>query len=265
MRIEGLGTVGDNKYLYNGKELTDEYGLGWYEYGLRMYDPQIGRWHAVDPIDEFFSPYCYVGNNPINLIDPDGSGSDKATVTTGASAVIVRNSDGQITDYTMQEMIFTEIRNLEIYDIQAQHADMTNISDSYFSIRPPQFEQPKFRTPSVLLDGDRQGPREYGFLNIENQIIVTPGGLGGARMLGSAMSGGKALQYGNMLHNTATSRALLGVRTGVQLNKGFHRPSTTDTAFYYWDTRGTWNPLEWEGHWHDTTHFLYRVNKWFSE
>ena len=38
----------------------------------RYYDPQLGRWWSVDPVDEFNSSYNYCGNNPVAFIDPDG-------------------------------------------------------------------------------------------------------------------------------------------------------------------------------------------------
>ncbi len=43
----------DQTYLYNGKELQSK--TDWYDYGARMYDLALGRWHCLDPkTDEYY-------------------------------------------------------------------------------------------------------------------------------------------------------------------------------------------------------------------
>ena len=65
-------SAGVNQYLFNGKELNEDLGLNWLDYGARWYDPSIGRWNAVDPLAESYqawSPYNYTMGNPIKYVD----------------------------------------------------------------------------------------------------------------------------------------------------------------------------------------------------
>jgi len=76
--IQELSTTFDgvgNNYQYNGKELNEDFGLHWMDYGARWYDPQINRWGQVDPLAEKFyawNGYNYVMGNPVIFVDPDG-------------------------------------------------------------------------------------------------------------------------------------------------------------------------------------------------
>ncbi|MFO8055501.1 MAG: RHS repeat-associated core domain-containing protein [Bacteroidales bacterium] len=68
-----------NRYLYNGKELQGDFGLDWYDYGARMYDPALARWHMVDPVAEereWLSSYNFCSLNPISRTDLTGALDD---------------------------------------------------------------------------------------------------------------------------------------------------------------------------------------------
>jgi RHS repeat-associated protein len=65
----------EQKYTYNGKEEQDELGLGWLDFGRRMYQPDIGRFMVHDRFTEKFfmlSSYQFAANNPLSFIDING-------------------------------------------------------------------------------------------------------------------------------------------------------------------------------------------------
>ena len=71
--IEERNNTWNTPYLFNAKEFDEETGM--YYYGARYYEPRLSLWMSADPKQDKYpnvSSYCYVMDNPIKLIDPDG-------------------------------------------------------------------------------------------------------------------------------------------------------------------------------------------------
>ena len=69
-------TTSPLNYKFGGKELQES---GMYDFGARIYMPDVARWFNVDPVAELspdLSPYRYAFNNPISFTDPTGMYED---------------------------------------------------------------------------------------------------------------------------------------------------------------------------------------------
>jgi hypothetical protein len=85
-------------------------GLNWMDYGARMYDAQLGRWHVVDPMtetQESWTPYHYVYNNPVLRTDPDGRCPD-GDCPTFSVAGIIENTAKDLAVSLMNVALMTE-------------------------------------------------------------------------------------------------------------------------------------------------------------
>jgi len=65
---------------FSTKRYDEQTGLIYY--GYRFYGPEIGRWTTRDPLGEAggMNLYAFVGNNPVNWVDPWGEAALEATL-----------------------------------------------------------------------------------------------------------------------------------------------------------------------------------------
>jgi RHS repeat-associated protein len=168
-------------YQYNGKEKQDELDLDWFDYGSRMYMPEIGKWNAIDPMAEKYSPlspYNYVANNPINAYDPNGE--EIVIVGDGKYIMATLNAILQLGRTKAGAKMIDRLassKNRVIISNGAKNSakdgeDQNGVKSSYVTWNPNISESEGKKRPSYIGLGHELRHSDQYFLGMQDEEII---------------------------------------------------------------------------------------------
>jgi RHS repeat-associated protein len=140
-----------NEYLYNGKQMQDEMGLGWLDYGARFYDGVLGRFHTPDRYAEKYlslTNYQYGANNPIRFIDVNG---DSVVYKNPSTEQYVK----QFTSKTVTNKKGKEVENKQYSELFAKTIEKLHASSTVYEFSDSYSSSDKSEEGAVTTDGKK--------------------------------------------------------------------------------------------------------------
>jgi RHS repeat-associated protein len=203
------------KYKYSGKEFDTEHGLMEYDFGARMYNPQILSTMTMDPHCEnyyFTSPYSWCKNNPVNRIDPTGMDDYEVDTITGnlvkkkknetqdAFYMVAKDAEGNY-----QRTFTTDADGNKNYNsvsfeygtVESQRTTELNSTDSYDTYK---------------VRGDTNGTKLFEFMSQNTKVEWSQAKTG--------VEGDKGLNFLTTSHDIDTERGMKQLYVG-QLYAGY--------------------------------------------
>lgn len=127
---------GKQPYKYNNKEFDPMHGLNLYDYSARYMDAALPSFTTMDPHSENYyswSPYVYVGNNPMKLVDP-----------TGMDTINVNGLEGLIS------LDFNSVNADDIINVNLPEVEAISVNDTKQANEPETSESEWYAAGSLM-------------------------------------------------------------------------------------------------------------------
>jgi RHS repeat-associated protein len=152
----------ESPYRFNAKELDEESGL--YYYGARYYNPMVSVWLGVDPLAGKFytlTPYHFVANNPIMIIDPDGRDTAFADDKARQLYLNTRNNVTDRISSTMEDLSKEKVGSRQYKKLDRQLENLNKLLNDFKKIESKDSPKATYSTNTESLE-DREGGKVFG-------------------------------------------------------------------------------------------------------